>query len=584
MFGRFTNSAWRQAAFFLATSLCTHSALCIHGTTVDAQVPFAIQGPGVDAAHYRLTTFATGLNFPVGMAQLDDGSMLVAVTKGTNFFAANQGAILRLHDSDGDGVADEQTTVFDSVPGGRLSALRRAGDLVFVTGQGSGVPISVFRLGDAASDPLTLIGRFQLNYPAGSWLHPHSALAARQLEDEPGTYELYFQLGSDSNFATTTRRVNLTSDLGLESQIAGDAIHRITLQDTDTGLSAVGIEQIATGLRNAAGMEFHPRTGDLYLQDNGIDGVQDANEPTSADELNRIAAADVGGAIEDFGFPASYIEYRTGNVIGGEGIAPEFAFLPIPDLATGDEAEGPNDIAFAPEMFPRPLRNGVFVGMHGKFSLGGLANEENPLVFANLNDGSYFHFISNREPQVGHLDGLLSTSDSLFLADISPEGGFRSSNANSGVIYQIQSLIPDIDQLTRAILDGSSEPRFDLNGDMQIDQSDRRTLIQEVHDTVFGDSNMDGLFDSGDLVAVFAAGLYEDAEPLNASWATGDWNGDLEFSTGDLVHAFQEGGYQTGADTAAVPEPSYLVWWATCLVFVQTLRTRKSTKCHIFCQ
>ena len=64
------------------------------------------------------------------------------------------------------------------------------------------------------------------------------------------------------------------------------------------------------------------------------------------------------------------------------------------------------------------MSNGVFVGMHGKFSLGGTSNEENPLVFVDLNDNSYFHIIQNDEPSVGHLDGLLSTNDSLFVADI----------------------------------------------------------------------------------------------------------------------------------------------------------------------
>ena len=56
------------------------------------------------------------------------------------------------------------------------------------------------------------------------------------------------------------------------------------------------------GLRNPAGFAFDPNNGDLYLQDNGIDGVVNANEPTSADELNVIAAAQIGGPIEDFGF------------------------------------------------------------------------------------------------------------------------------------------------------------------------------------------------------------------------------------------------------------------------------------------
>jgi len=72
----------------------------------------------------------------------------------------------------------------------------------------------------------------------------------------------------------------------------------------DQGESLVGSNpvQIATGLRNAAGMTFHPLTGDLYVQDNGIDGVVVAIEPTSADEINFLPAAEIGGTIEDFAF------------------------------------------------------------------------------------------------------------------------------------------------------------------------------------------------------------------------------------------------------------------------------------------
>ena len=108
--------------------------------------------------------------------------------------------------------------------------------------------------------------------------------------------------------------------------------------------------QIATGLRNAAGIVVHPTTGDLYFEDNGIDGLDNGNEPTSADELNRIASADIGGAIEDFGYPFHYIEYRTGREVGSGGIDPLFAFQPIP-APGGSESEGPAEIAPAPAYY-----------------------------------------------------------------------------------------------------------------------------------------------------------------------------------------------------------------------------------------
>ncbi|MCA9198144.1 MAG: hypothetical protein KDA87_11420, partial [Planctomycetales bacterium] len=59
-----------------------------------------------------------------------------------------------------------------------------------------------------------------------------------------------------------------------------------------------------------------------------------------------------------------------------------------------------------------------------------------------------------------------------------------------------------------------------------------------------GDANLDGRFDSADLVLVFTAGGYEDNVLQNSNWDQGDWNCDGEFDSSDLVAAFQTGGYQ----------------------------------------
>lgn len=50
--------------------------------------------------------------------------------------------------------------------------------------------------------------------------------------------------------------------------------------------------------------------------------------------------------------------------------------------------------------------------------------------------GQYFHFIEAF--QLGHGDQLLSTEDSLFIADMSANGSVNT-NGGAGVIYQIAS-------------------------------------------------------------------------------------------------------------------------------------------------
>ncbi|MCA9212479.1 MAG: lamin tail domain-containing protein [Planctomycetales bacterium] len=100
----------------------------------------------------------------------------------------------------------------------------------------------------------------------------------------------------------------------------------------------------------------------------------------------------------------------------------------------------------------------------------------------------------------------------------------------------------DIDLLSLAAAIGDTS--FDLNNDGVTDEQDRTFLIESVLNTSFGDANLDGVFNSSDLVLVFQAGQYEDPIEGNSGWASGDWNGDGEFSTSDLVAAFQTGMYR----------------------------------------
>src|SRR5207247_4179020 len=104
-----------------------------------------------------------------------------------------------------------------------------------------------------------------------------------------------------------------TNISGASGPLLGDSIYMLTLIDGGTGVTATNLTRVASGLRNPAGFAFHPSTGDLYFQDNGIDGLVDPNEPLSADELNLIPAAQIGnGIVPDFGFPGNYIAYRSG--------------------------------------------------------------------------------------------------------------------------------------------------------------------------------------------------------------------------------------------------------------------------------
>jgi glucose/arabinose dehydrogenase len=428
--------------------------------------PPAVGGdPSVNPADFRVTVYATGLDYPTGVLAEPDGSLLVVLnqpTSGHSDFYSTTAQIVRFVDSNSDGGADGPPTVLaDGLPGAD-SAIAQAGPYVITTS--SFGTISFLHVGATPADPLALAGSIQLAFPPG-WDHTTFALAVRPAPGQPGNYNVFFNVGSEFNGIEKDSQGNILYDshgiaipeptvdpvpaTGLiTATLQGDGIYMVTLHDNHGTPVLSGLTRIASGLRNAASMAIDPATGDLVFADNGIDGTDGGNEAFSTDTLHRIAAADIGVTVPNYGFPYSYtltnlLPGQPDTVVDPGGrVPPLISFQPLPDSnlpSTGSESEGASGFAIAPAMFPAPLNQGVFIGFHGIFNAGGTANEENPMLFANPTSGKYFDFISNDEPQIGHFDGATSTADSLFVADIASNGQVFS-NSGSGVIYQIKEV------------------------------------------------------------------------------------------------------------------------------------------------
>ena len=412
--------------------------ICLQVIIARAAAPLPLANdPRIDPSKFRVTTFASGLHFTTGVQKLSDGSILVAVsdpTGGTGFYSST-GKLLRLTDSNSDGVADDAGTYLNTGLAGSIVQMRMAGDILVVNSANPAVSkISFLRKGPTPSSPFTNLGSIDLDFPdGGTHMHDTYALAVR-----PGAganqHEIFFNVGSRNNNSNNATQVPaaglLTANLNPES------IYRVTMTDTGSAVSLTGLQQLASGLRNAAGMAFHPTTGALYFQDNGIDGASD--EPTSVDEVNIIPAGQIGTSIPNFGFATDYIEYRTGTRIGSGAVQPIHTFQPIPS-PLGSESEGAAEIAFAPANFPAGLNNGIFVGFHGKFATAGATNEENPLRFYDLTTNESFEFIPNDAANVGHLNNIFATEDTLFISDFNALGPVFSTTP-SGTLYQITAI------------------------------------------------------------------------------------------------------------------------------------------------
>ena len=151
-------------------------------------------------------------------------------------------------------------------------------------------------------------------------------------------------------------------------------------------------------------------------------------------------------------------------------------------------------------------------------------------IQVSANDGGFFYPDLNGD---GARDNAKSGHATFVIAVDSPAPDFTGDGAVDE---------SDIHEACRAALDGDEE--FDLNGDRELNLDDVALLVDRVFDSAVGDSNLDGVFDSSDLVQIFQRDKYEDTDET-ASWSDGDWNCDGRFDTNDLIFAFQQGKYLT---------------------------------------
>ncbi len=148
--------------------------------------------------------------------------------------------------------------------------------------------------------------------------------------------------------------------------------------------------------------------------------------------------------------------------------------------------------------------------------------------------------------------------------------------------------VSDLDELSEALKQTPPDIKFDVNLDLQVTFADVLAWIKWSKGTCIGDVNLDGVFDSTDLIQLFQQGIYESDE--TATWTSGDWNGDGKFDSSDLLAAFQEGCYEAEgrfangeADSApssawlTVPEPAVpaLLW---CFLPVWLRRAARNSR------
>jgi glucose/arabinose dehydrogenase len=321
----------------------------------DGQKPQAAPGLKVDA-------FARGLDHPRWIDVLPNGDVLVAEstqiagTPRSVFHYAMQATMRRadalgvsanritlLRDRDGDGVAETRGAFMEGLS--QPFGMALVGDAFYV-GNTDGVMAFPYTAG---ADRITAQGRKLVEFkPGGHW--------TRSLLPSPDGRKLYAGVGSLSNIA----------EMGMEVEEGRAAIYEL---DLASGASRI----FASGLRNAVGMAWEPKTGVLWTVVNERDGLGDETPP---DYLTSVRD---GGF---YGWPYCYWGQTVDDRVPQDPVAVARAITP--DYALGGHTASLG-LCWMPSGTLPGFPDGMAIGQHGSWNRSTLSGYK--VVFVPFENG-----------------------------------------------------------------------------------------------------------------------------------------------------------------------------------------------------
>ena len=312
-----------------------------------ASEPWARDATPKAAAGLAVAVFARDLKHPRWLYVLPNGDVLVAeasterektgtirgyvqswLQKRSGAIAENANRISLLRDENGDGVAERQSVFLEGLR--QPFGMALIGDKLYVANTDSVVRFP-YRAGDTRIDAP---GEKVLDLPVGHhW--------TRNLLASSDGSKLYVTVGSGSNIAEN----------GLDKEVG-----RATILEFDiaSGKSRV----FASGLRNANGMGFEPKTGMLWTVVNERDEIGDDTPP---DYLTSVK----DGAF--YGWPYSYwgqhvdvrVQPQRPDLVAG---------AVVPDYGLGAHTASLGLTFYDGTLLPEQYRGGAFIGQHGSWN------------------------------------------------------------------------------------------------------------------------------------------------------------------------------------------------------------------------
>ncbi len=327
----------------------------------DSDQPMAAEGMTVNA-------FARGLEHPRWLYALPNGDILVAQsnTPADSGIGGLLGFVMRtvmgwagaggkspdritlLRDSDGDGIADTQSTFLDNLHSPFGMAL--IGNTLYVANTDA---VVAFDYQEGATQ-IDSAGEKVVDLPAGKINHhwTKNILASRD-----GS-KLYASVGSNSNVGEN-----------------GMDVEKDRARILEIDLATKSITPYATGIRNPNGMDWEPTTGALWVAVNERDEIGDLVVP---DYMTSVRP----GAF--YGWPYSYF----GQHIDDRIAAPDDQLVASaikPDYALGAHTASLGLTFTTANALPARFSSGAFIGQHGSWNRSQLVGYE--VVFIPFTDG-----------------------------------------------------------------------------------------------------------------------------------------------------------------------------------------------------
>ena len=146
--------------------------------------------------------------------------------------------------------------------------------------------------------------------------------------------------------------------VGSESNVSEESLPRASVQVMN--LDGSSRQTFASGLRNPVGLDFHPRTGELYTTVNERDGLGD---DLVSDYLTRIRQD------EFYGWPYAYFQpslLDPRRVRNGRSDRPDLAAKTLmPDVLFQSHSAALGLQFYDGNTFPEKYCNGAFVAFRG---------------------------------------------------------------------------------------------------------------------------------------------------------------------------------------------------------------------------